>query len=209
MPGTRERCSGSKAWRPRFETMEMLRELEKNLGSAVTRVAEGPAAVKNYPTYRTNPGALLGVAQILKQKLGFEFLDFITAIDWKAPVELRGYITNPNPNPFLPEGATPQTRPSAPTPGVFYREAFEAIYAFSSWQHRLKILLRVELPRHNPRLPSLTSLWQTADWQEREVFDLMGLEFEGHPNLKKLLTPEFIQGHPLRKDYVHQKDQYD
>ncbi|MBI4667768.1 MAG: NADH-quinone oxidoreductase subunit C [Elusimicrobia bacterium] len=60
-----------------------------------------------------------------------------------------------------------------------------------------------------PSAPSLTSVWKTADWQEREVYDLMGIVFEGHPNLKKILTPEFIQGHPLRKDYVHIKDKYD
>jgi len=58
-------------------------------------------------------------------------------------------------------------------------------------------------------VPSAYDLFKSADWQEREQFDLMGVTFEGHPNLTKILTPDFLVGHPLRKDYVHVKDKYD
>ena len=55
----------------------------------------------------------------------------------------------------------------------------------------------------------MCDLYKSADWQERETFDLYGIKFEGHPNLTKILTPSFTVGHPLRKDYVHVKDKYD
>lgn len=169
-----------------------------------------PSPLKDYPSIRVGDvGDLLPLMRMLKEDLGFDYLDFVTAIDWKGPVDMQGYIANPNPNPFLPEGATPQAPPRAPTPGFPYRETFEVVYAVSSLAKRVKLFIRLELPRSAPRLPSVTHLWLTADWQEREVYDLMGIIFEGHPNLKKILTPEFTQGHPLRKDYVHVKDQYD
>ncbi len=65
------------------------------------------------------------------------------------------------------------------------------------------------MPRDGGKAPSLVKLFEAADWQEREVFDLLGVPFEGHPNLTKILLPDFIKGNPLRKDYVHVPDQFD
>ena len=146
---------------------------------------------------------------LLKERLGFDYLDMVTAVDWKGPVNRLGYITEPNPNPFLPDGATPQVQQSPATPNVAYRESFEVVYLASALSRGCKVMVKAEVPRNSPNLPSLAGLYKTADWQEREVYDLLGVTFDGHPNLKKILTPDFIQGHPLRKDYVHQKDRYD
>jgi NADH:ubiquinone oxidoreductase subunit C len=74
---------------------------------------------------------------------------------------------------------------------------------------KVRLFVKLELPREKPTVPSLTNLFRAADWQEREAYDLLGIEFQGHPNLSKILTPDFISGHPLRKDYVHIKDHYD
>ncbi|MBI4051720.1 MAG: NADH-quinone oxidoreductase subunit C [Elusimicrobia bacterium] len=99
--------------------------------------------------------------------------------------------------------------PAVPTPGVSYREMIQAVYLLTSMDKRAKVFIKVDLPRLDAELPSLVLLYKAADWQEREVFDLMGVRFEGHPRLSKILTPDFISGHPLRKDYVHQKDRFD
>ncbi|ADD28632.1 MULTISPECIES: NADH-quinone oxidoreductase subunit C [Meiothermus] len=64
-----------------------------------------------------------------------------------------------------------------------------------------RVFIRVYVPEANPSLPSLTDLWMGADYLEREVFDLLGIRFEGHPDLRKILTPEDLEGHPLRKDF--------
>ncbi|AKG23146.1 NAD(P)H-quinone oxidoreductase subunit J [Calothrix sp. 336/3] len=65
-----------------------------------------------------------------------------------------------------------------------------------------EVRVKVFLPRENPSVPSVYWIWRTADWQERETFDLYGIVYEGHPNLKRILMPEDWVGYPLRKDYI-------
>ncbi|OKH21219.1 NADH dehydrogenase [Hydrococcus rivularis NIES-593] len=65
-----------------------------------------------------------------------------------------------------------------------------------------EVRLKVFLPRDNPRVPSVYWIWKGADWQERESYDMYGIVYEGHPNLKRILMPEDWVGWPLRKDYV-------
>jgi NAD(P)H-quinone oxidoreductase subunit J len=65
-----------------------------------------------------------------------------------------------------------------------------------------EVRLKVFLPREDPRVPSVFWIWKGADWQERESYDMYGIVYEGHPNLKRLLMPEDWVGYPLRKDYI-------
>jgi NAD(P)H-quinone oxidoreductase subunit J len=65
-----------------------------------------------------------------------------------------------------------------------------------------EVRLKVFLPRENPTVPSVYWIWRTADWQERETFDMYGIVYQGHPNLKRVLMPEDWVGYPLRKDYI-------
>jgi len=78
---------------------------------------------------------------------------------------------------------------------------FHVIYVLHSHKHLAKLIVKVKLERESPLLPSVTELWPSANWFERELFDLYGISFEGHPSLKRILMPEGWQGHPLRKDY--------
>lgn len=84
----------------------------------------------------------------------------------------------------------------------------ELLYHLSSLIHKHRLVLEVSLPRWKdgiegrlPEVPSVSHVWSTANWHEREVFDLSGIRFTGHPNLERILCPEDWQGHPLRKDY--------
>ena len=181
------------------------------LAAEFPKVEKAKTEVKGYLTLSV-PGAeqLVPLVTWLKAQ-GFEYLDIVTAVDFKGPVDVKGFVMDPNPNAFLPEGATPQVEAPTPTPtpGFPYRDAIELVYCLSSLREKLKVFLKLELPRAAPRAPSLAGLFHAADWQEREAFDLLGVRFEGHPNLTKILTPDFIQGHPLRKDYVHVPDRFD
>lgn len=78
---------------------------------------------------------------------------------------------------------------------------FEGVYNLYSLSNCYRFFLKVRLPADNPTVPSLTGLWQSANWLEREVYDMMGIRFEGHPNLTKILTPDELEGYPLRKDF--------
>lgn len=110
--------------------------------------------------------SLLSVVESLKdaERLKFEYLNFITAVD--------------------------------------YYDYFEVVYMLTSLVHNRSVTLKVRCyNRDNPCVPSLTGLHQGADWQEREIYDLMGITFEGHPNLKRIFLWEGFDGYPLRKDW--------
>jgi len=85
---------------------------------------------------------------------------------------------------------------------IDYYDHFEVVYQLVSLEHNHSLVLRTRCDqRDNPTLPSVVSLWRGADLQEREIYDLMGIRFEGHPNMKRIALWEGFQGHPLRKDY--------
>lgn len=81
----------------------------------------------------------------------------------------------------------------------------EAVYNLSSLEQPAKALVRVRVPREDPVIASVVPLWGTADWHEREAYDLMGIWFDGHPDLRRILTSEDWVGHPLRKDYQDER----
>ena len=87
------------------------------------------------------------------------------------------------------------------------RPRFEVVYHFLSLKRVERLRVKVPVDEPNPEVSSLVDLWPSADWYEREVFDMFGVSFKGHPNLKRILMyPEF-EGHPLRKDYPITKRQ--
>ena len=81
-------------------------------------------------------------------------------------------------------------------------ETFEMVYRLTSRAMSASIFLKCHVPRHAPVTHSLAPLWPAALWQEREVYDMFGVVFEGHPDLRRILLPEEWVGHPLRKDYT-------
>jgi NADH-quinone oxidoreductase subunit C len=86
-------------------------------------------------------------------------------------------------------------------------ERFEMVYHFLSLDSGIRLRLKVRLPAGDPAVASLSGLWKNADWLEREVFDLFGIRFAGHPDLRRLLLYDGFEGHPLRKDYPLRKRQ--
>lgn len=85
--------------------------------------------------------------------------------------------------------------------GVDLKGKLAVVYQLFSMVKRHKITIRVEVPTENPSVPSVESIWKTANWHEREAFDLFGITFTGHPDLRRILLPYDWDGHPLRKDY--------
>ncbi len=86
---------------------------------------------------------------------------------------------------------------------VDYQDYFEVVYRLTSLESNRSLVLKVHCyNRANPALHSVTSLWKGADFMEREILDLMGIQFEGHPNPTRLFMWEGFSGHPLRKDFL-------
>ncbi len=110
------------------------------------------------------------------QAAGFELCADLCAVDYLS-----------HPGRALPEGVAP--------------ERFEVVVNLLSLSRRLRVRVRVQVPEADPTVPTLTDLYPGADAMEREVFDLMGVVFTGHPDLTRILMPEEWEGHPLRKDY--------
>jgi len=85
--------------------------------------------------------------------------------------------------------------------GVDRVDRIEVIYNFFSYKKKQNLALKVVLDHGSPEVDSVTSIWKVADWLERETYDLVGVKFNGHLDLKRILLPEGWVGHPLRKDY--------
>jgi len=84
---------------------------------------------------------------------------------------------------------------------VEYDSKFELIYHITSYQHKLLLELITTTPIEDPSVDSISAIWGGADWQERESYDLMGIKFNNHPKLERILLPKDFMYHPLRKDF--------
>jgi NADH-quinone oxidoreductase subunit C len=80
------------------------------------------------------------------------------------------------------------------------------VYDLQSFDRRHRFAVKVYAPRKSPSFPTVIDLWPAAEWHEREAFDLLGIEFEGHPDLRRILMADDWEGHPLRKDYVFPRE---
>ena len=92
-----------------------------------------------------------------------------------------------NPLRVLPDGVTP--------------ERFEVVVNLLDMRQRRRIRVRCTVPAADPRVPTLFAIWPGADAPEREIYDMFGIAFEGHPDMTRILMPDDWEGHPLRKDY--------
>ena len=129
-----------------------------------------------HPYAVVSAGRWLEVARFLRDdsRLNFSMLNSVTAVDLLAENKLACVYD--------------MTSIAAPD-----------LTRLIPWTHAFAV--RVVVDRDDPKIPSVASLWSTADWHEREAYDMMGIVFEGHPDLRRILCPEDWVGHPLRKDY--------
>ena len=137
------------------------------------------------PWIEVTPEGMLEVCRYLRDEptLAFDYLNSITAVDYLHTDEKKA--------------AKSEWQPHT-----------QVVYHLFSMQHKHSLVLKVMLPRWEddvvgtlPQVPSVAGIWSTADWHEREAYDLSGVDFTGHPNLRRILCPEDWVGHPLRKDY--------
>jgi NADH/F420H2 dehydrogenase subunit C len=149
-------------------------------------------------TVVVEPASLIEAALYLRDELGFNFLSDITAVDYLdwGSLPVSGYIgTNAGRDLNAPMTQGFQVVP-LPKPKRFAMN----YHLLSIGADSRRIRLQTWLDEGEP-VPSVVGVWPTADWHEREAWDLMGIHIEGHPNLKRILLDDDWEGHPLRKDY--------
>ena len=86
------------------------------------------------------------------------------------------------------------------------KKGYQSIYTLHSTKTKKNLRIKITVPKENPMVPTVSHIWSTADWYEREGYDMMGIIYTGHPNLKRILNPENWEGYPLRKDYIPPSD---
>src|SRR5262249_20987020 len=162
---------------------EIIAILDQSFGAKIKD--KKPDAIDPY--IAVEAGDLFDICRFLRDdpRLCFEFLNCISGVDYLEPDAKK-----------------------APKAG--FEPHLEVVYHLSSFTHKHRFVVKVILPRWKdgktgelPEVPSVTSLWRTADWHEREVYDLSGVYFTGHPELTRILLAEDWQGHPLRQDYEY------
>ena len=182
-----------------------------SLIEAVT--ARFPDAVTASHAYRGDATLILDrrflfeVARFLKEDPGvlMNYLMDMTAVDYST------FGKRPAPAFFSSSGVAvaPKTQipDEDPWPGPPDQSRFAMVYHFFSMPHKHRLRLVVPVEDAVAGVDSLTSLWPGANWLEREVWDMFGIGFRGHPDLKRILMYDGFQGHPLRKDYPVKKRQ--
>ena len=175
-----------------MEFADIHRLLVEQFGDAVTGArADGPE-----PLIEIAPARIVDVARFLRDdpRLDFALLMCLSSVDWDGydatgkgkSVAILGYRAD----------GTPETSERAASGEL------AVVYHLYSYTHRHKVTLSARLPRVEPALPTVSEIWPTAAWHEREAWDLMGVVFHGHPDLRRILLEDGWVGHPLRKDYA-------
>lgn len=162
-------------------SQNLLDKLKAKFGDKIT----GSNAAAIDPWIEVAPSAIVEVCTYLRDEksLQFNYLSCVSGVDYFEPDAKKAAK-------------------------VDWKPHIEVVYHLWSLAYKTTLVVKVILPRWKndaagelPEVPSVAGVWQTADWHEREVYDLMGIRFTGHPNLVRILCPEDWVGYPLRKDY--------
>ena len=192
-----------------MKTVEEIKAaIEAALPGAGVEIAPNPSPSGQH-SLRLAPDRAVEVATFLRDELAFDYLSNATGVDWpdkeiaeKVKVTHQVTKTIDGVEQFIEE-TVEETRKRV-EPG--YLEVVYHLYSVEQKQGPLTIRMRTANRTSQVELPSLTPVWRSAQFQEREIFDLYGIVFTGHPDLRRLLMwPEF-KDHPMRRDYVEPDD---
>jgi len=180
--------------------------IRARFGTAISRCAVS----LGQPTAEVAAGALRDTALALRDEspFGFEQLTDLCAVDYAA----YGTADWATSETATREGFSRGVSSGAYEDGTYAGPRFAVVYHLLSVSHNQRLRLRVFLDGDPPRIPSVVDIWSSANWYEREAFDLMGILFEGHPDLRRILTDYGFVGHPFRKDFPisgHVETRYD
>ena len=150
------------------------------------------------PEIKVKNDQLIEIAQILREDQSYELLLDVIAVDYLT-FGNADWKTNTATNTGYSRAVQPTIIPEI---DVIFKDRFAVFYQLLSVSTNQRLTVKVFASESNPpTVPSVVSIWSSADWFEREAFDLMGIHFEGHPDLRRILTDYGFIGHPFRKDF--------
>lgn len=177
------------------------RILEKFPGATVTLIPnEAPNA---QPSLLLNDANVSEIAKFLRDDaaLKLDFLSNVTGVDFLDTVLKQKVKTKK-----IVDGVEKEVEETIETPRAGYLETVYHLYSMTLKHGPLVIRLRTENRTDKVHLPSMTPLWRSAEFQEREIYDLYGIVFDGHPDLRRILMWDGFKDHPMRKDYAEPDD---
>lgn len=186
--------------------MQTLEEIKGRIEAAITGarleiVPNGSAA--NQPSLLVDKEHAFAIAKFLRDdsQFQFDYASNVTGIDWldqvtKGKVKVKKVV----------DGVEQEVEETIETKRPGYLEAVYHLYSMALKQGPLILRLRTGNRSDKNHLPSLTPIWRGCEFQEREIFDLYGIVFDGHPDLRRILMWDEFQDHPMRKDYVDPDD---
>jgi len=180
-------------------TLEPLKsELEANIPGCRLEIIANPSPCAEH-SLLIDPEHAVAVAMYLRDAPGlrFDYCSNVTGIDWPAP-EPPGHVK-------LKEMEEDLEQDHA-TPAAGHLEAVYHLYSMEKKHGPVILRMRTEDRAKRVNLPSLTPVWRSADFQEREIFDLFGIVFDGHPDLRRILMWDEFKDYPMRRDYVEPDD---
>jgi NADH-quinone oxidoreductase subunit C len=177
------------------------RILEKFPGATVTLIAND--APNSQPSLLLDNANTFEIAKFLRDDaaLKLDYLSNVTGVDFldavlKEKVKVKKVV----------EGVEKEVEETIEKPRAGYLEAVYHLYSMTLKHGPLVIRMRTENRTDRVHLPSMTPLWRSAEFQEREIFDLYGIVFDGHPDLRRILMWDGFKDHPMRKDYAEPDD---
>ena len=184
-----------------MDSVAIFARLKDKLGDVIVELQQPEIE----PTILVDAAELGAVAQFVRDdsEIACDSLMCITGVDLPPPPPKK----KPKPKPAKDgEDATADAspeEPETPEPEPIYECG--VVYNLHSLTLRHRVTLKVVMPRDGAHVRSVANLWAAANWHEREAYDLFGIVFDGHPDLRRILLPDDWEGHPLRKDYVVQE----
>ena len=183
-----------------MELATLKSDIEAALPEARLQIVLNPSPSAQH-SLLVDPGNALPVALYLRDSAGFNFCTNVTGVDW-PPKEVSEKIKVKK----LVEGVEKEVDEVRKTSVPGFLEAVYHLYSIDRNLGPLPLRMRTQDRESGVHLPSLTPVWRSAEFQEREIFDLYGIVFEGHPDLRRLLMWDGFADHPMRRDYVEPDD---
>jgi NADH-quinone oxidoreductase subunit C len=168
-------------------------------GSRMELVVNGSPSAQNSLVIDRQHG--LAAARMLREEVQLDFCSNVTAVDWPDRE-----ITEKIKKKQMIDGVEKEIEESIKTTIPGYLEVVYHLFSMATKDGPVVIRMRTANRTSDVTLPSLTPVWRSAEFQEREAFDLFGIVFEGHPDLRRILMWEGFTDHPMRKDYVPPTD---